>query len=69
MLHKPVMQNVRRLLQWPKTEDKFWLEKSEMVCNVSEPLPTGKSVWMFKLTESDINKIESKDYRSILTSE
>ena len=55
------MQNVRRLLQWPKTEDKLWLEKSEIVCNVSEPLPTGKSARMFKLTESDLNKIEFKD--------
>ena len=54
------MQNVRQLLQWPQTEDKLWLERDDIVCNVNEPMPTGKSKRMFKLMESDLNKIESK---------
>ena len=53
------MQNIRKLLQWPTHEDKLWLEKGQIICNISEPIPTGKSARMFKLTETDLRIIES----------
>ena len=54
------MQNVRKLLQWPKHEDKIWVNRKNVVCKVSTPIPTGKSKRMFKLDESDWQKIDSK---------
>lgn len=54
------MENVRKLLQWPKHEDKIWIEKTAIMCSVSEPIPTGKSRRMFKLADSDIANIGSK---------
>jgi hypothetical protein len=55
------MQNVRKLLQWPKHEDKIWVDRDNVICKVSEPMPTGKSKRMFKLDESDWQKIDGKN--------
>lgn len=54
------MENVRKLLQWPKHEDRIWINKKDILCSVSEPVPTGKSKRMFKLAASDMANIESK---------
>lgn len=55
------MENVRKLLQWPKHEDRLWIDKKDIICTVSEPMPTGKSKRMFKLSASDIANIDSKN--------
>ena len=38
-----LMQNVRQLLLWPQTEDKLLLERDDIICNINEPMPIGKS--------------------------
>ena len=36
------MEYVRSLLQWPKNEDRLWVDKNAIICTVTEPPPTGK---------------------------
>ena len=52
------MQHVRKLLQWPKHEDKIWIDRQNVICIVSEPIPTGKSKRMYRLTDDDLKNIE-----------
>ena len=53
------MENVRKLLQWQKNEDTIWMDRKDVVCTISEPIPTGKSRRMFKLSEDDLVRLEN----------
>ncbi|WAR31890.1 hypothetical protein MAR_034432 [Mya arenaria] len=53
-------EDVRKLLQLPKHEDRIWIDRQNIICSVLEPSPTGKSRRMYKLSESDLKNIESK---------
>ena len=47
----------KSVFQWPKTEDKLWIGFSDIICEIPEPLPTGKTKRMFKLNECAMNRI------------
>ncbi|WAR31896.1 FUT1-like protein [Mya arenaria] len=51
-------EDVRKLLQLPKHEDRIWIDRQNIICSVLEPSPTGKSRRMYKLSESDLKNIE-----------
>lgn len=33
----------RKFFQWPRRDDKLWLGLDDVLCTITEPLPTGKS--------------------------
>ena len=51
MVHK------KALFQWLDREDTLWIEPDQILCKVSEPVPTGKFGRMFKLSEFDRDRI------------
>ena len=40
----------------PCPEDKIWINDNDILTQISEPLPTGKSRRMFKISEEDMDK-------------
>lgn len=44
------MQKYKDLLQWQKNEDKLWINFSDVIYKMKEPIPTGKSKRMLKLS-------------------
>lgn len=51
------MEKAKSLHKWPKSRDELWVNKDDILCKVEEPLKTGKSCRMFKLSEVDLERV------------
>ena len=52
------MQRTKKLFQWPKHADTLWVNISDILLKIKEPLPARKSQRMYKLCEIDEHNIE-----------
>jgi hypothetical protein len=43
---------------WPHAEDACWVEKSNIICNISCPSMTSSSMRGYSFSETDIKKIK-----------
>ena len=51
------MEIKKGLYQWPRREDRIWVDKSDVICSIKSPVPTGKSQRMFRVDASDLSII------------
>ena len=55
------MRRSRGLWQWPSpAPDTVWRTRSQILCKISSPVPTGKSKRMFKITADDKARVEAR---------
>ena len=52
------VQRTKKLFQWPKHADTLWVNISDILSKIKEPLPPRKSQRMCKLCEVDEHNIE-----------
>lgn len=52
------MEQKKNFFQWPRTEDKIWVNSSDIVCQISPLKPCGKSKRMYKMDIEDKNNVE-----------
>ena len=52
------MQRTKKLFRWPKHADTLWVNISDILLKIKEPLPASKSQRMYKLCEADEHNIE-----------
>lgn len=52
------MEQKKNFFQWPRTEDKIWVNSSDIVCQISPLKPCGKSKRMYKMDIEDKNNDE-----------
>ena len=55
-----------KCFQWPRRDDKLWLDISNVLCTITEPLPTGKSRRQFTIPQQDLDKIERLFQTSVM---
>ena len=48
------MEKAKSLYRWPRRQDKIWVMYNDVLCIVSEPLPTCKSKRTFSVTADDV---------------
>lgn len=53
------MDKKKEMYQWPRSEDKIWVEKVNVLCEIESPTPSGRSGRMFQIKKDDIVKIEA----------
>lgn len=51
------MEKKKMLFEWPRRVDKIWVSNSDVLCTIGAPKETGKSMRMYRLSESDHAKI------------
>lgn len=54
------MERSKNLYRWPNRKDQIWVPYSDVLCEISQPIPSGKSARNFILDKFDRSKIESK---------
>lgn len=54
------MERSKNLYRWPNRIDQIWVSYSDVLCEISQPIPSGKSARNFILDKFDRSKIESK---------
>ena len=54
------MEQRKQLYQWPKKKDMIWVDRSSILCKITEPQPTAKRGRMFKILPHDAENIEQK---------
>lgn len=54
------MERSKNLYRWPNRKDQIWVPYSDVLCEISKPIPSGKSARNFILDKFDRSKIESK---------
>ena len=58
-VHVRFMEHTRKLLRWPSREDKLWVNISDVICFVKEPVPSGKSKRNYSLDTEDLATVTS----------
>ncbi|KAH3885867.1 hypothetical protein DPMN_009865 [Dreissena polymorpha] len=51
------LQQSKDLFRWPRKEDKIWIDFTDVICQVSEPVTTGRPQRTFKLAEEGIQQV------------
>ncbi|WAR11754.1 hypothetical protein MAR_025934 [Mya arenaria] len=49
---------VKDCLKWPKRHDEIWVEPSDILCRVEEPMSTGRGNRFFKLSSNDVARVD-----------
>ena len=53
------MEKKKSLYQWPRRADRIWVNKSNILCIISEPIETGKTKRMYKISDADLEMIQA----------
>ena len=57
--HINFMEQKRKAFQWPSRADELWCSSSDIMFQIEEPVPSGKSKRLFKLSVTDLKRMEA----------